>query len=53
MVFAALTDLTPVGNVETLLGLSDEAARLAQRQAADVVGPECDELTPDEASGAH
>ena len=53
VVFAALTDLTPVGNVETLLGLSDEAARLAQRQAADVVGPECDALTPIGASAAH
>ena len=46
VVFTVLSDVTPVGNVEGLLGLSDRAARLAQREAADLVGPECDRFTP-------
>lgn len=39
--FAALTDVSPVGNVEPLMGIDPAAAALIQAQAAEVVDPPC------------
>ncbi len=42
--FAAITDVSPVGNVEPLLGIEEDAAAVLQAQAAAVVHPSCREL---------
>jgi hypothetical protein len=39
--FAALTDVSPVGNVEPLLGIDTEQAEALQQHAAAVVQPQC------------
>ena len=41
VVFAALTDLTPVDNVEPLLDLGETKSRTLQKQAAATIQPEC------------
>jgi hypothetical protein len=42
VVFAALTDTTPVDNVAPLLGIGEDDARVLQETAAAVIGPSCE-----------
>ena len=41
VLFAALTDVNPVGCVEPLMDIDDDIARLLQEKAAEVVEPRC------------